>query len=31
MKKVFRVFGGYVEKLYLCTRNREKYAVNLKW
>ena len=23
-KKVFRMFGGYVKKLYLCTRNRER-------
>ena len=25
-KKVFRMFGGYVKKLYLCTRNRERDA-----
>ena len=24
MKKVFGVFGGNAEKLYLCTRNRER-------
>ena len=26
IKKALRVFGGYVKKLYLCTRNRERDA-----